>query len=530
MPNVLRVLLLAPVEAVAEEGPLDDSAGSVTDELLIETNVDDLDPRVWPDVLGRLMAAGAVDAWLTPILMKKGRPAHTLSALVPLDAAAAVRSVVFTHTPALGLREQVVRKHALGRQWVSVDVQGQPVRVKQGTLEGRVVSAQPEYEDVLAAAEATGRPVKAVLADALVTSFGRDLVSLIGLVAVMVIQSPTMSVIALLVGFAVLVATSSSVLRNLVVPRRLRSKLTRAVSRAVAAPFRAIAYRSAVYERRDALLAWAAPMAILAILLTWLLLFLIGYALLIYAFSDLSWIVAMREAGSSLFTLGFASTDRGRLTAVDFAAAMTGPIVIGLQIGYLPALYGAYNRREAEVTMLDSRAGEPNWGPEILARHASVSSLDNLSELYRGWERWSADVSESHSNYPVLIYFRSQQASRNWLIGLLSVMDSAALTLAFNPSGRQGEARMALRMGFVCLRDLADTVGLPYDEDPDPDDPITLSYDEFLLGVERLGRRATAARHSEQLLARRAEAAARRALVGLDPRRLARAPHARISG
>jgi len=294
--------------------------------------------------------------------------------------------------------------------------------------------------------------------------------------------------LALLVGFAVLVATSSSVLRNLVVPRRLRSKLTRAVSRAVAAPFRAIAYRSAVYERRDALLAWAAPMAILAILLTWLLLFLIGYALLIYAFSDLSWIVAMREAGSSLFTLGFASTDRGRLTAVDFAAAMTGPIVIGLQIGYLPALYGAYNRREAEVTMLDSRAGEPNWGPEILARHASVSSLDNLSELYRGWERWSADVSESHSNYPVLIYFRSQQASRNWLIGLLSVMDSAALTLAFNPSGRQGEARMALRMGFVCLRDLADTVGLPYDEDPDPDDPITLSYDEFLLGVERLGR------------------------------------------
>ena len=166
VPNVLRVLLLAPVEAVAEEGPLDDSAGSVTDELLIETNVDDLDPRVWPDVLGRLMAAGAVDAWLTPILMKKGRPAHTLSALVPLDAAAAVRSVVFTHTPALGLREQVVRKHALGRQWVSVDVQGQPVRIKQGTLEGRVVSAQPEYEDVLAAAEATGRPVKAVLADA----------------------------------------------------------------------------------------------------------------------------------------------------------------------------------------------------------------------------------------------------------------------------------------------------------------------------------------------------------------------------
>ena len=84
--------------------------------------------------------------------------------------------------------------------------------------------------------------------------------------------------------------------------------------------------------------------------------------------------------------------------------------------------------------MLDSRAGEPNWGPEILARHASVASLDNLQDLFRGWERWAADVSESHSNYPVLIFFRSQEPTRNWLIGLLSVMDSAALHLSLNPS------------------------------------------------------------------------------------------------
>jgi hypothetical protein len=172
---------------------------------------------------------------------------------------------------------------------------------------------------------------------------------------------------------------------------------------------------------------------------------------------------------------------------VDFVAAMVGPIVIGLQIGYLPALYAAYNRREAEVTMLDSRAGEPNWGPEILARHASIASLENLSDLFRGWERWAADVSESHSNYPVLISFRSQEPTRNWLIGLLAVMDAAALHLAFNPSLSQGEARLALRMGFVCARDLARTTGIPFDPDPSPDDPIELTYDQFLDGVQRLG-------------------------------------------
>lgn len=298
-----------------------------------------------------------------------------------------------------------------------------------------------------------------------------------------------LQVLALVVGVGVVVATTTSVLRNLVVPRRLRSKLRLVVSRATSAPFRFIADRSSDYIVRDRVLAWTAPTAMLALLLTWLLLYLLGYGLLVYAISELSLRVAIREAGSSLFTLGFASTDRGQLTAVDFAAALTGPVVIGLQIGYLPALYAAYNRRESEVTLLDSRAGEPNWGPEILARHASISSVENLRELYRGWERWAADVSESHSNYPVLIFLRSQEPTRNWLIGLLAVMDSAALHLALNPSTAGGEPRLAVRMGFVCLRDLAETMGLEYDPDPDPDTtPIALTYEEYLSGIARLER------------------------------------------
>ena len=295
-------------------------------------------------------------------------------------------------------------------------------------------------------------------------------------------------VLAFTAGLFIIVGTTSSVLRNLVVPRRLRSGLTRRISRVVSVPFRFVADRSAVYATRDKIMAWSAPLAIIVILVSWLVLYLVGYGLLIYAIGNLPLAAAFREAGSSVLTLGFASSDRTRLTVVDFAAAMTGPIVIGLQIGYLPALYAAYNRREAEVTLLDSRAGEPNWGPEILARHASVSSLDNLTELFRGWERWAADVSESHSNYPVLIFFRSQEATRNWLVGLLSVMDAAALQLSLSPSLRQGEARMAIRMGFVCLRALAKTTGLAYDEDPDPGDPIELTYEEFLQGVARLER------------------------------------------
>ena len=137
------------------------------EDLLLETNVDDLDPRLWPHVLQRLLDAGASDAWLTPVLMKKGRPAHVLSVLCTASTAAGVRAVVFAETSTLGLREQPLTKHALERTESVVEVDGQRIRVKHGWLEGREVNAQPEWEDVLAAATALGRPAKQVLREAL---------------------------------------------------------------------------------------------------------------------------------------------------------------------------------------------------------------------------------------------------------------------------------------------------------------------------------------------------------------------------
>jgi pyridinium-3,5-bisthiocarboxylic acid mononucleotide nickel chelatase len=139
--------------------------------LLLECNVDDLDPRVWPAVIAALLEAGASDAWLTPILMKKGRPAHTLSALVDAERAAGVRAAIFRQTTTIGLREQPLRKHVLDREMVEVEVGGQRVPVKLARHDGVVVNAQPEYDDVARAAAALGRPVNDVLAEA--TALGR---------------------------------------------------------------------------------------------------------------------------------------------------------------------------------------------------------------------------------------------------------------------------------------------------------------------------------------------------------------------
>ncbi len=160
--NVLRLVVgVRASSAPAAHGPA--STGTAT---LLETNVDDLDPRLWPHVVSRLLDAGASDAWLTPIVMKKGRAAHTLHALVADAKVDEVVRTVLVETTAIGVRLTQVGKRALEREQVTLDVGGARVRIKVARLDGAVVNAQPELDDVLAAAASLGLPAKVVLARA----------------------------------------------------------------------------------------------------------------------------------------------------------------------------------------------------------------------------------------------------------------------------------------------------------------------------------------------------------------------------
>jgi len=134
--------------------------------VVLAANVDDLDPRLWPGVLAALLDAGADDAWLTPILMKKGRPAHTLQVLCAPEASGRLAGLVFDLVPTLGVRETAATKHVLDRLWVGVEVDGRAVRIKVGHRDGRILTATPEFEDVAAAAAASGRTQRDVLAAA----------------------------------------------------------------------------------------------------------------------------------------------------------------------------------------------------------------------------------------------------------------------------------------------------------------------------------------------------------------------------
>ncbi|MFJ5533106.1 hypothetical protein [Streptomyces sp. NPDC093261] len=283
-------------------------------------------------------------------------------------------------------------------------------------------------------------------------------------------------------GVMLLGSVLASILRTLVVPRGLYSALVHRLWRVLRRVLRVGTLRGG-YQAIDHRQTWLGPLILMGMLATWLGGAFAGYGLLLHALSTLNWANSFREAGSSLFTLGYASGQRLNLSAVDFLAAATGPLVIALQIAYLPTLYAAYNRRELEVTLLQARAGEPSWGPEILARQWLVQTETALADLYRAWERLASDIGESHSTYPVLVSFRSPRPYRHWLVGLLAVMDAAAMQLSLSPRSAPPEARLVLRAGFTALRDIARSVRLPFEADPAPGAPIHLTFAEFEAAV-----------------------------------------------
>lgn len=238
---------------------------------------------------------------------------------------------------------------------------------------------------------------------------------------------------AMALGIAIFLIALVSLFRTIVMPRALNSTLSQLVMAAVVLCTRGLARLRRTYKGRDAILAWAGPIFLFVILLTWLVLFMISYALMIYAISPkLSLGESVQQSGSSLFTLGFAAGRGQEQTAIDFVAAATGPIVIALMIGVLATIYSIYLDREKNVGLLGGIAGEPSWGPELLCRSALANNVPALTDMFTGWAAWATSVRISHQTYPVLIYVRSPGVRAGYAVALLAVLDAAAMKVALN--------------------------------------------------------------------------------------------------
>ncbi len=291
---------------------------------------------------------------------------------------------------------------------------------------------------------------------------------------------------ALVVGIAVIAGTALSVFTALVVPRVTSSRVMRTIARVLNGSARRLVPRLPSYEARDRLMSFTGPAAMVSLFAAWLVLLIVGFGLITWWASGKDFGDAVAIAGSSVFTLGIVSGPEPEARTVEIVASEVGLLVVALEIAYLPALYNAFATRETEVTLLATRSGTPAWGPEILARHHMLDNIDELPPLYADWERWAAAVSESHANYPALIWFRSPVASRGWLPSLVAMMDSAALYHSVSPEQTPRQARLCLTMGTKCLRSMALALGIPYEGDPLPTAGIRLTWEEFVEGYRRL--------------------------------------------
>jgi len=297
-------------------------------------------------------------------------------------------------------------------------------------------------------------------------------------------------VLAFLVGTAAVAATTLSALKTIVVPRAYLTRLTRWVFGGVRVVFLVRGKRATTYEQPDRAMALYAPISLLTLAVTWLVVVGLGYVLLFWALGERALRRALTLSGSSLFTLGFAVPENLPTTLLAFSEATFGLGLMALLISYLPSMYSSFSRRETAVSALDVRAGSPPSAAELLIRHHRIEGLDRLPALWLSWETWFTELEETHTSIPAVVFFRSPDPRRSWVTAAGTVLDAASVTAStlVPPSGPQHtEAQLCIRAGFIALRKIADYFSIPHNSDPSwPGDAVSVHRSEFDAVYDRL--------------------------------------------
>lgn len=293
-----------------------------------------------------------------------------------------------------------------------------------------------------------------------------------------------LQVIAFVLGALLVLITLLSAVKTLVLPRALQDVITDSTFRAMRWLFNLRLRRTVQYQIRDRLMAFYAPISLLVLLPVWLLLVTLGYTGMFWALGARGWYQAFLLSGSSLLTLGFAKAANLIQLCLVYSEATIGLLLIALLIAYLPTMYAAFQRRESAVSLLEVRAGSPPSAVEMLKRFNRIHGLNRLSETWETWESWFVHLQESHTSLAALVFFRSPQPKHSWVIAAGTVLDAAALTLSTLDIPHDYQADLCLRAGYLALRNIADLFRLPYNPNPQPDDPISISRAEFNAACE----------------------------------------------
>ncbi|MCP4138980.1 MAG: hypothetical protein GY755_01600 [Chloroflexi bacterium] len=296
-----------------------------------------------------------------------------------------------------------------------------------------------------------------------------------------------LSILVFGLGLILIIGTLFSAISTFVLPRSARSFLNLVVFGNLRRVFEKIMHFAKSYERKEAIFAYFAPVGLLLLVPAWYILLTIGYAALYWSLGAGDIFTSFRLSGSSLLTLGFATSENIFINLLIFSEATLGLILVALLIAYLPTMYAAFSRREEFVNLLEVRAGNPPSSVEMLLRFNRIKGLDKMDEYWSSWEAWFAQVEESHSTLPALVFFRSPRGEQSWITAGGTVLDAAALTLSALDLPPSAAASLCIRAGFISLRSIAGNFNLNFPEKPHfPETPISISKSEFMTVLDRL--------------------------------------------
>jgi hypothetical protein len=289
-----------------------------------------------------------------------------------------------------------------------------------------------------------------------------------------------MRIFTLIVGVFCLFWALFDAFQTIILPRRAtgRFRLTRLFFLITWRPWAFFATRMRDVRKRESAFSYYGPMSLIFLLAMWAAASTLGFAFIYYGlnspfndnlqgpglWSDLY------VSGTTIFTLGLGDVTPhvGWVRGVIILESGTGLGLLAVVMGYFPVLYAAFSRREVSISLLDARAGSPPTAAELLRRHSYQGGDSALSLLLVEWERWSAELLESHISYPHLCYFRSQHSNQSWIGALTSVLDTSALLIAGVQGHEARQAQLTFAMARHALVDLSQIFALsPVTNAPD---------------------------------------------------------------
>jgi hypothetical protein len=293
-----------------------------------------------------------------------------------------------------------------------------------------------------------------------------------------------MHIFSAIVGIVSILAILLDAFETVVLPRRVRRsfRITSWFYRRTWIPWRRLASRIQGQARRENFLGYFGPLSLIFLLVLWAAGLIFGFALLQYGAGEhfrlsdepITFGILVYHSGETFFTLGYGDIipNSGLARALAVLEAGLGFGFLGVVIGYLPTIYSSFSRREIEISLLDARAGSPPSATELLARFGNGPQQAVLDQIFKDWERWAAEVLESHLSYPALSFFRSQHNNQSWLGALITILDGSALVIAGVDGLRNEQAKITFAMARHAMVDLAQVVNARYN--PRPPDRLPL--------------------------------------------------------